>query len=160
MKIFLQIIFGISLLLNIQLSFAQSFTGATKVTSAVPFLTISPDAKAGAMGESGAATQPDVFSQFWNPAKYPFIENSIGISYSFSPWLRALVQDINLTNIVGYFKLGESQVISSSLKYFGLGSIEKYYEIGEPLETINPNEFAFDIGYSRKLSDNFLLRYI
>jgi hypothetical protein len=143
---------------------AQSFTGSNVVTTALPFLTIAPDSRGGAIGDAGAATSPDVNSQHYNPAKYAFTKSNSGVALSYTPWLRALVQDMNLAYLVGYHKLDEVQVVSSSLKYFDLGSIAKYNEIGEPLETINPNEFAFDLGYSRKLSDywagSVALRYM
>lgn len=143
---------------------AQSLNGANVVTTGVTFLTITPDSKCGAMGDVGVATTPDVNSQYFNPAKYAFTKSNSGVALSYTPWLRALVDDMNLAYLAGYHKLDEFQVVSGSLKYFDLGSITKYDESGNELESISPNEFAFDLGYARKLSDEWsgsvALRYI
>jgi hypothetical protein len=130
-----------------------SLTGANVISTGVPFLTIAPDSRASGMGDAGVATSPDVNSQHWNPAKYAFIESDMGISLSYSPWLRALVNDINLAYLVGYKKLDEYQTISTSLRYFSLGDIIFTSEYAEYMGQQSPNEFAVDLGYTRLLSD-------
>lgn len=139
-------------------------SGANTITTAVPFLSITPDSRAGGMGDAGVGTTPDLSSQHWNPAKYAFMESDMGISLSYSPWLRALVDDINLAYLVGYKKLDEFQTISSSLRYFSLGDIVFRDDVGAVTTQVNPNEFAIDIGYSRLLSNVFsgavAVRYI
>ena len=145
--------------------YAQSTTsGANTITTAVPFLSITPDSRAGGMGDAGVGTTPDVSSQHWNPAKYAFIESDMGVGLSYSPWLRALVDDINLAYLVGYKKLDDVQTLSGSLRYFSLGDIIFTSEYGEFVGQQSPNEFAFDFGYTRLLSDIFsgsvALRYI
>ncbi len=141
-----------------------STTGANTITTGVPFLSIAPDSRAGAMGDAGVATSPDVNSQHWNPAKYAFAESEMGIGLSYTPWLRNLVSDINLAYLVGYKRLDDQQTMSASLRYFSLGDISFMSEYGDPTGQQSPNEFAFDIGYTRLLSDNFsgavALRYI
>ena len=124
------------------------------VTTAVPFLMIAPDARAGAMGDAGVSSTPDAFSQHWNPAKYPFIDNDMGISLSYSPWMRKLVSDINLAYLTGYKKLDENQAISASLLYFSLGDIVFTDITGGTIGNYRPSEFAIDFAYSRKLSEN------
>ncbi len=125
------------------------------ILSAVPFLTIAPDSRAGAMGDAGVATTPDINSQHWNPAKYAFLDNDAGIAISYTPWLRRLVPDINLAYIAGYKKLDPQQVISASLRYFSLGDIVFTNIYGTVQGQFNPNEFATDIAYSRLFSDKF-----
>lgn len=120
---------------------------------AVPFLMIAPDSRAGSMGDVGAASEPDINSQHWNPSKYAFSEDEWGLSLSYTPWLRNLINDINLTYLVGYYKLDEQQVVSASLLYFSLGQIHFTNKIGESTSTHNANEFAFDMAYSRKFSE-------
>lgn len=135
---------------------AQSTTsGSNTITTAVPFLTITPDSRAGGMGDAGVGTSPDVNSQHWNPAKYAFMKSDMGVGLSYSPWLRALVNDINLAYLVGYKKIDEYQTVSSSLRYFSLGDIIFTNEFAEYQGQQSPNEFAFDIGYSRLLSEVF-----
>ncbi len=127
------------------------------VTTAVPFLLISPDARAGGMGDAGVASTPDVNSTHWNPAKLAFIPDSLkmGFAVSYAPWLRQLVPDINLSYLSFYYKLPNRQVIASSLRYFSLGNIEFTDNNGVTIGNFNPNEFAFDLSYARQLSDNF-----
>lgn len=141
-----------------------STTGANTITTGVPFLSIAPDSRAGAMGDAGVATSPDVNSQHWNPAKYAFAESEMGIGLSYTPWLRNLVSDINLAYLVGYKRLDDQQTMSASLRYFSLGDISFMSEYGDPTGQQSPNEFALDMGYTRLLSDNFsgavALRYI
>ena len=135
---------------------AQSTTtGANTITTAVPFLSITPDSRAGGMGDAGVALTPDVNSQHWNPAKYVFMESDMGVGLSYSPWLRNLVDDINLAYLVGYKKIDDVQSFSASLRYFSLGDIVFTSEFGTILNTQKPNEFAIDFGYSRLLSEQF-----
>jgi len=149
---------------RIQAQSKTSTTGANTITTGVPFLTIAPDSRAGAMGDAGVATSPDVNSQHWNPAKYAFAESEMGIGLSYTPWLRNLVSDINLAYLVGYKRLDDRQTMSASLRYFTLGDITFMSEYGDPTGQQSPNEFAVDMGYTRLLSDNFsgavALRYI
>lgn len=123
------------------------------ITTAVPFLSIAPDSRAGAMGDIGCATSADANSQSYNPAKYVFNENKFGFSVSYSPWLRQLVNDINLAYLAGYWRITEMDAIGASLRYFSLGSIDFMDEYGEFISSQNPNEFAIDFTYSRKLID-------
>ncbi len=123
------------------------------IQSVVPFLTIAPDSRAGAMGDVGAATSPDVFSMHWNPAKYAFIDGTTGIAISYSPWLRKLVPDINLAYLSGFTRIDRLQVISYSMLYFSLGDIIFTDDFGNEIRPFNPNEFSVDVGYSRKFSD-------
>jgi Type IX secretion system protein PorV len=125
------------------------------IKTAVSFLTIAPDSRAGAMGDVGAATTPDVNSQHWNLGKYAFIEKDAGFAISYTPWLRNLIPDINLAYLSGYYRLGERQVISGSLRYFSLGNIVFTNLIGDVIGQYNPNEFALDAGYSRMFTDHF-----
>ncbi|MDY0101561.1 MAG: type IX secretion system outer membrane channel protein PorV [Lentimicrobium sp.] len=124
------------------------------ITTAVPFLLIAPDARSGGMGEAGVSSAPDANSLHWNAAKYTYIENSMGFSMSYSPWLRALVSDINLAYLTGYVKLKDDQVVSGSLLYFSLGDILFTDIIGDPIANYRPNEFALSAAYSRKLTKN------
>ena len=123
------------------------------ITTAVPFLSIAPESRAGAMGDIGCATSADINSQSYNPAKYVFSDNMFGFSVSYSPWLAHLVKDINLAYLSGYWKITEMDAIAASLRYFSLGSIDFMGEYGEFISTQNPNEFAIDFTYSRKLID-------
>jgi len=134
------------------------------ITTAVPFLLISPDSKAGAMGDVGVATNPDANSLHWNPAKFSFVEDEVGFSVSYVPWLRALVPDINLSYLAGYKKLNDKETVAMELRYFTLGDITFTDVIGNNLGQYKPSEFAIASAYSRKLSDLFSLaisgRYI
>ena len=125
----------------------------------VTSLAIAPDARAAGLGDVGAATDPDVNSQYWNPAKYPFCISRAGVSLNYTPWLRQLVSDIDLANITGYYRLGDYDALSASLRYFSLGEV-----IANDDMTIKPYEMAIDVAYSRMLSETFSaavgLRYI
>ncbi len=162
----IRILFVVTLIIAVSESaIAQATTsGANTITTAVPFLTITPDSRAGGMGDAGVGLTPDVSSQHWNPAKYVFMESDMGVGLSYSPWLRNLVDDINLAYLSGYKKLDDVQAISASLRYFSLGDIIFTSEFGTIEGQQSPNEFAIDLGYSRKLSDVFAgsvaLRYI
>lgn len=137
------------------------------INTAVPSLSIAPDARGGAMGDNGVSTLPDANSQYWNPAKYAFSTSSAGVSLSYTPWLRKLVNDVALVNLSGFYKIGsdDRQAIAASLRYFTFGEINDYdSNSGALLTTINPYEMAFDVSYSRKLSESYSmavgLRYI
>ncbi len=129
------------------------------ITTAVPFLLISPDSRGGAMGDVGAASSPDMASMHYNAAKLAFMDKgkTAGLGISYSPWLRALVPDINLSYLSGYTRIGEDdkQVISGAMRYFSLGEITFTDETGTTIRQFKPNEFNFALGYSRKLSDVF-----
>ena len=132
--------------------------------TAIPSLSIAPDARAGGMGDIGAATTPDVFSQHWNPSKYAFMESKVGFAFSYTPWLRTLVEDINLGYVCGYWKLGDLQAFSASFRYFSMGNVTLRENDSDPGTIANPNEFAFDLAYSRLLGEHFSMavafRYI
>lgn len=135
------------------------------LTTGVTSLGITPDARGASMGDLGAATDPDVNSQFWNPSKYAFAYSRGGVALSYTPWLRKIVNDIYLADLTGYYKIGsgDNQAVSASLRYFSLGEIQMTDE-ASTIGSINPFEMAFDVGYSRKLSEKFsmgvVLRYI
>jgi len=141
-------------------------TSSTFVTTAVPFLRISPDARAGAMGDASIAVSPDANAQYWNVSKIPFTSSQYGISATYTPWLKDLVPDIFLAYLAGYAKFGEEQeqAISASMRYFSLGNINYTDYIGNSIGTGMPREYSFDLGYSRKLSEflsaGVTLRYI
>ena len=122
------------------------------ITTGVSSIGITPDARGASMGDLGVATDPDVNSQFWNASKYAFAESSAGVSLSYTPWLRKIVNDIFLANVAGYWKLGsgDNQAVSASLRYFSLGEIQSREEGGATIGSINPFEMAVDLGYSRK----------
>ncbi len=150
---------GLGLALTLNASAQTSLSGQSTVntvTTAVPFLRISPDARAGAMGDVGIATTADANAQYWNVAKLPFAERKYGISATYTPWLKDIVPDIFLAYISGYSKFGEKtpQAISFGFRYFSLGEINYTNNLGDPVGTGKPNEFAFDLGYSRQLSPN------
>lgn len=128
--------------------------GINTITTAVPFLTIDPESRAGGMGETGAATEPDVYSQHFNASKYIFTDKAMGLSISYTPWLRALIPDINLSNISGFNRLDKRQVIGYSLRYFSLGSIIFTDLNGTAYDAFTPYELAIDGSYALKLSKN------
>ena len=121
-------------------------------TTAVPFLSISPDARSGGMGDLGLATSPDAYSGSHNAAKTPFATDHNGIGVSYTPWLRDIVQGMYLLSAAGYHQLDENQGLSASLRYFNLGDVQVSDYSGNKLSTSNPREYSFDLGYSRKLS--------
>lgn len=127
------------------------------LSTAVPFLQITPDARAGAMGEAGVATTPDVNATFWNPAKLAFLSDSYGFALSYSPWMQKLVPDINLAYLNGYYRLDERNVIGASLRYFSLGDIQLTNETGINQGSFNPNELAVDVSLARTFGNNFSL---
>lgn len=134
------------------------------ITTAVPFLLIAPDSRAGAMGDVGVSSSPDANSMHWNVAKMAFAEKEMGVSISYSPWLRKLVPDINLSYISMYKKVGDKGALGGSLRYFSLGDIKFTNDQGDAIGDFNPAEFALDVGYSQKFGERFsgglALRYI
>ncbi len=140
-------------------TFAQSETepndGSRVISTAVPFLTIAPDARGGGMGDVGAATTPDSYSIFWNPAKYAFTDKTFGVGIGYVPWLRNLVNDIGLASVVGYGKIGDKQAIAASLRFFSMGEVTFTNDVGDELGVVKPNEWAIDATYSRKFSREF-----
>lgn len=133
---------------------AQSSTsGSNYISTAVSFLTITPDSRAGGMGDVGVATSPDANSMHWNPSKFATIDGDFGISASYTPWLRELVDDMSLSYLTGYYRLDKNQVIASSLRYFSLGEILFRENADDIAIARNPNEWAFDVAYSRRLTD-------
>tara|TARA_B100001142_G_scaffold329976_2_gene395410 strand:+ start:3350 stop:4534 length:1185 start_codon:yes stop_codon:yes gene_type:complete len=152
--------------------FAQSSVGdnidapleLNTITTAVPFLLIGPDSRSGGMGDVGVASSPDVNSMHWNPAKYAFIEDDMGFSINYVPWLRSLVPDISLSYLSGYLKRNDKETIGLSLRYFSLGDITFTDINSNVIGQYKPNELAISTAYARKLSDNYSLaisiRYI
>lgn len=135
------------------------------VTTAVPMLRISADARTGGMGETGLAISPDVNSVFSNLSKVPFLEKKAGVAFTYTPWLKDIgVSDVYLLTFAGYYKLSENEALSTSIRYFNLGTIQFVDYSGNALGSQNPREMSFDLGYSRKLSDKIgvalALRYI
>lgn len=130
------------------------------IVTSVISQSIAPDARAGGIGDVGAATDPDVNSQAWNPAKYPFCISRAGVAINYTPWLRSIVNDINLAYMAGYYRLGDYQAISASVRYFSLGSVST----SDDMMTIKPYELGVDVAYSRMLSETFsaavALRYM
>lgn len=123
------------------------------VEHAVISQTIAPDARAAGMGDVGAATDPDVNSQYWNPAKYPFCISRAGVALNYTPWLRQLVNDIDLAYVAGYYRIGDYGAVSGSLRYFSLGEVT----LSDQDMTVKPYEMALDVAYSRMLSEHFSL---
>ncbi len=130
------------------------------IVTSVISQSIAPDARAGGIGDVGAATDPDVNSQAWNPAKYPFCISRAGVAINYTPWLRSIVNDINLAYMAGYYRIGDYQAISASVRYFSLGSVST----SDDMMTIKPYELGVDVAYSRMLSETFsaavALRYM
>lgn len=149
-----------TLLLLVFVPFAGTFAQTSNllgqintITTAVPFIMISPDARAGGMGDLGVASAPDANSIHWNSAKLAFADKKMGFGVSYTPWLRALVNDMFIAYVSGYTKLKGDQTLGSSLRYFSLGSITFTDVNGNTIRDFKPNEFAFDLAYSRKLSE-------
>lgn len=128
------------------------------VNYAVISQTIAPDARGGGLGDVGAATDPDVNSQYWNPAKYPFTISRAGVALNFTPWLRSLVNDMNLAYLAGYYRIGNYSAVSASLRYFNMGEVQtNNTENQENAMTINPYEMSLDVAYSLMLNEKFSL---
>jgi hypothetical protein len=124
------------------------------IQSGVPFMTITPDSRSGGMGDVGVAGPVTINAQHWNAAKYPFIRSDGGVALSYTPWLRKLINDINLAYLTAFYRLRDEQVISASLRYFSLGEIVFTNNYGTPQGIYVPNEFAIDAGYSRLLTEH------
>ncbi len=134
---------------------SNAFSQRNPITTAVPFLLIAPDARSGAMGDAGVSSSPDVYSMFWNPAKYAFADKDFGFGIGYVPWLRGLVNDIGLASVAGYKKFGDKQAIAFSLRYFSMGSVTFTNETGQELGDVKPNEWTIDATYARKFSPSF-----
>ncbi len=165
----------VSLLLLIYLGittggFSQNLIGQDStnrvITTAVPFLTITPDSRAAGMGETGVATSADANSAYWNSAKLAFIEKDFGVAGSYTPWLGKIINDMSIFYLSGFYKITREQTVAVSMKYFDLGEIQfnNGPGINDFLGRFNPREFAFDVTYSRLLTEQFsiggALRYI
>lgn len=133
---------------------AQKDNFFNPVTTSVTSQSIAPDARSAGMGDVGAATDPDVVSQYWNPAKYPFNISRAGVAINYTPWLRQLVSDIDLAYVAGYYRIGDYSAVSASLRYFSLGEVQM---LDDENLTINPYEMSFDVAYSLMLSEHFSL---
>lgn len=126
------------------------------VNTSVTSQTIAPDARAAGLGDAGAATDPDMVSQYWNPAKYPFTISRAGVALNYTPWLRQLVSDMDLAYLAGYYRIGDYSAVSASLRYFSLGEVFlSTGESGGDNMTINPYEMSMDVAYSLMLSEKF-----
>ena len=145
----------VTLLLGISISSikAQNPDKINVVTTAVPFLRISPDARSGGMGDLSIATSPDAAASYFNLGKVPFNELNAGVNVTYTPWLKNLVNDVYLASVSAFYKVDEYSAISGSLRYFSLGSIQFTNENGQSLGSKNPRELGFQAGYSRRLSD-------
>ncbi len=134
------------------------------ITTAVPFLQIAPDSRSGALGDAGVALSPTSSATFWNPAKLAFVDKDVELSMSYSPWLRALVNDMSLAYLSGYKRLSKNQTVGGSLRYFTLGNITFTDEQGTVVRDFKPNEFALDMSFGQKFSDKFsggiAIRYV
>lgn len=125
------------------------------ITTAVPFLLIAPDSRSGALGDAGVALSPDAASMHWNPGKLAFAENEFEVTLSYSPWLRALVDDMNLAYVAGYKKLNKNQAVSAGIRFFSLGKITFTDETGTAIRDFRPAEFSLDAAFSQKFSRKF-----
>ena len=123
------------------------------VNTSVTSQTIAPDARSAGMGDVGVATDPDVVSQYWNPAKYPFTISRAGVALNYTPWLRQLVNDMDLAYLAGYYRIGDYSAVSASLRYFSLGEV--FLDMSDDAMTINPYEMSVDVAYSLMLSETF-----
>lgn len=134
---------------------SPSLVGQQKaITTAVPFLAITPDARHAALGDGGVATSPDANAAYWNAGKLVFIDKQYGGSFSYTPWLGKIVNDMWISSVTGFYKISREQAVAASLKYFDLGSIDFRDEANQPLGIAHPKEAAFDVTYSRQLSEN------
>ena len=151
-KIYTTIVF---LLLAITAQAQDTKSQFNPIEHAVVSQTIAPDARSAGLGDVGAATDPDVNSQCWNPAKYPFCISRAGIALNYTPWLRQLVNDISLAYVAGYYRIGDYSAISGSLRYFSLGEVMT--SLDDNAMTVKPYEMALDVAYSLMLSEKFSL---
>lgn len=143
---------GILLFCGMNIAINAQVQPINVVTTAVPFLRISPDARAGGMGDIGVATSPDAYAGLWNAGKVAFNSNSGGIGATYTPWLKDLVNDVYLANLAGFYKFDENQAVYGSVRYFSLGNITFTDNLGNDISKGKPHEFGIDIGYSRKLN--------
>jgi len=127
------------------------------ITTAVPFLTVTPDARSGSMGEAGVALSPDANSAYWNPAKLAFVEEPSNVSLSYSPWMRSVFPDVNLAYLSVLHRLDDRNTVAASLRYFNLGTVNSYDDIATPLGALKPNEYSFDVSLGRKFGEGFSL---
>ncbi len=154
-------VYKLSVVLSTLLVSTSLFAGedATNnpIETGVSFLNIAPESRGSSLGDAGAATSPDVYSQYWNPAKYPFVKDEFGLGFSYTPWLRSLVNDIGLVDVTGFLRFDEYQTVSSSIRYFSMGDIQITDASGSDIDygNIHPYELAVDFAYSRKFSDNW-----
>ncbi len=156
---------SIAAIMIAMVTFGQAPDSINVVTTAVPFLRISPDARAAGMGDLGVATSPDAYSAFWNVGKTPFAKEKGAAGVTYTPWFKRLgLNDVYLASLGGYYKIDEESAISGSLRYFSLGGIQFTDNLGNNLQEFRPREFGFDAGYSRKLNPKLgigvTLRYI
>lgn len=150
------IVTGLILLMFAPVAFSQGqFNNRTVITTTVPFILISPDARSGALGDAGVALTPDANSSHWNPSKFAFIKDQGGVSTSITPWLRQLVNDVNFAYLAGYGRINKRSTFAASLKYFSLGTINFTDINGNSLGSFNPNEFSVDGTYATQLSKHF-----
>lgn len=154
MKVYIKHIMMLMLAAIALPAMAQKDNFFNPVTTSVTSQSIAPDARSAGMGDVGAATDPDVVSQYWNPAKYPFNISRAGVAINYTPWLRQLVSDIDLAYVAGYYRIGDYSAVSASLRYFSLGEVQM---LDDDNLTINPYEMSFDVAYSLMLSENFSL---
>lgn len=139
-------------------AFSQNqFSNRTVITSTIPFILISPDARSGGLGDAGVALTPDANSSHWNPSKFAFVKDKGGVSTSITPWLRQLVNDVNFAYLAGYGRINKRSSFAASLKYFSLGTINFTDASGNSLGSFNPNEFSVDGTYATQLSKHFSL---
>lgn len=162
---FFSVLFFITITTSAQISsFNANGSRSSAIVTAVPFLTISPDARSGGMGDVGAATSPDASSTYWNPSKMAFIEDPTTISLSYSPWMRRLYSDVNMAYLTFVGRLDDRNTFGASLRYFNLGKVDSYDENINSLGTLRPNEFSLDVSDARKFGDRFSMgltaRYI
>ena len=144
------------LLLTVNVSAEDKKDMFNPVNASVTSQTIAPDARAAGMGDVGVATDPDVVSQYWNPAKYPFTISRAGVALNYTPWLRQLVNDMDLAYLAGYYRIGDYSAISGSLRYFSLGEVMTSSDLSSSNDmTINPYEMSLDVAYSLMLSEKF-----
>lgn len=156
--------FGVIKSVQAQVNIAGQDSSRRVITTAIPFLLIATDARAGAMGDAGVATTADANSTHWNIAKLAFIEDDYGFSLSYTPWLSKIVNDMSLSYLTGYYKINKEQAVGLSLSYFNLGNIQFTDINGLPLQNFTPKEFSVSGSYSRLLSENMsigvTLKYI
>jgi len=152
MKNRLTLVLAVSFIINYTIGQDLGPQQTNVISTAVPFLLIAPDARGGGMGDVGVATTPDIYSIFWNPAKYAFIEKDFGAGIGYVPWLRGLVNDIGLASVAGYKRFGDKQAIAASLRFFSMGAVMFTNDVGQELGEVKPNEWTVDVTYARKFA--------